>query len=51
MKKYTFENYRRLMDCAGPKTRERILDAAAQDKTLELEDFVRLCELPEQYGG
>ena len=45
MKQYTFEDYRKALDGAGPKLTEHILERAANDKDLEFPDFIRLCKL------
>ena len=45
MKQFTFEDYREALEGVGPKTREHILERAIQDKNIEFEDFLRLCNL------
>lgn len=50
--KKTFEDYRAaLEDVRGIMAREAILARAAQDQSLELEEFVRLCRLADPEGA
>lgn len=45
MKKFTFKDYKEALEGVGPKTRENILERAINDKNIEFQDFLRLCNL------